>query len=221
VRAESSVLFQLNQIFLCGINQIVTAGEYDESSKEVKMKKSLIQFITIIPLALLLCLTFSCQRQGEVGITEEEVQAIADRVLEIWNEGNLDLIDELYAPDYVRHYVDIYEDIVGIDAYKKWVTDTRTTYPDFTVIIEETIFKDDKIVSKFKVTATNTGPLNTPFGELPPTGKKIQFLGVTIMHIVDGKIIEDCIYFNQASVLQQLGFTFTPPQPPESPEEKK
>jgi len=185
------------------------------------MKKSLIQFITIIPLALLLCLTFSCQRQGEVGITEEEVQAIADRVLEIWNEGNLDLIDELYAPDYVRHYVDIYEDIVGIDAYKKWVTDTRTTYPDFTVIIEETIFKDDKIVSKFKVTATNTGPLNTPFGELPPTGKKIQFLGVTIMHIVDGKIIEDCIYFNQASVLQQLGFTFTPPQPPESPEEKK
>jgi len=35
------------------------------------MKKSLLQFIIIIPLALLLCFTFSCQQQVEEGITEE------------------------------------------------------------------------------------------------------------------------------------------------------
>ena len=40
------------------------------------MKKSLIQFITIIPLALLLCLTFSCQKQGEE-VAEEAVAKVA------------------------------------------------------------------------------------------------------------------------------------------------
>ncbi len=37
----------------------------------------------IIPLALFLCLTFSCQRQVEEGITEEEAQAFADLILEM------------------------------------------------------------------------------------------------------------------------------------------
>lgn len=179
------------------------------------MKRSIFKLTMIIPLFLLLCFVISCQKQAEEGITEAEVQVIADGVLEIWNEGNLDLIDELYAPDYLRHYVDIYEDIAGIDAYKKWVTDSRTTYPDFNVIIHELIFKSDKVIAKYTFTATNTGPLNTPAGELPPTGKTIRVSGATIMHIADGKIVEEWLYFNQASAMQQLGFTITPPAPPE------
>jgi len=179
------------------------------------MKKSLIQFSWIIPLVLVLCFALSCQQQVEEGITEEEVQAISERYTKVWNEGNLELIDELHATGYVRHYVDIYEDIVGINAYKKWVTDTRTIYPDFTVTIDETMFKDDKIIVKATVTGTNTGPLITPMGELPPTGKKIQFRAVGIIQVVDGQITEEWIYFNQAPVLLQLGFTLMPPQPPE------
>lgn len=179
------------------------------------MKKSLIQFSLIIPLVLVLCFAFSCQQQDEKGISEEEVQAISERYLKVWNEGDLDVIDELHAPGYVRHYVDIYEDFVGIDAYKKWVTDTRTTFPDFTVTIEETFFAVDKIVVKATVTGTNTGPLKTPMGEMPPTGKKMRFRAAAIMQIVDGQITEEWIYYNQAPVLQQLGYTLMPPQPPE------
>jgi hypothetical protein len=52
----------------------------------------------ILPLVFLLCFTFSCQKQvtEEVpeGITEEEAKAFMDATLEIWNEGNLDLVDE-------------------------------------------------------------------------------------------------------------------------------
>lgn len=106
-------------------------------------------------------------------------------------------------------------DIVGLDEFKNWVTGTRTAYPDFNAVIEETIFKDDKIVSRFTVTATNTGPLTTPYGELPPTGKKVQFFGVNIIQVVNEKIIEEWLYYNQASYLQRLGFTITPPAPPE------
>jgi steroid delta-isomerase-like uncharacterized protein len=182
------------------------------------MKKSLFQFITIIPLALLLCLSFSCQQQVEEGITEEEAKAFVDQDLEIWNEGNLAVVDEGYDPDYTRHYVDIFEDIVGIDAFKQWITDVRTAFPDFHITIEgEIIVKTDKIVSRRIGEGTNLGS----FLGLPPTGKKVKFFGVNILHIVNGKVVEEWVYFNQASLLQQLGFTLTPPQPPESPEEKK
>lgn len=142
--------------------------------------------------------------------------------MDLWNEGNLSLVDEIYSTDYVRRYVDIYEDIVGIDAYKQWITNTRTMLPDFHVTSEaEMIVKDDKIVSRWIAEGTNTGPLITPFGTFPSTGKKVRFYGASIIHVVDGKIVEEWIYFNQASLLQQLGFTITPPAPPEPLEEKK
>jgi predicted ester cyclase len=113
-------------------------------------------------------------------------------------------------------------DIVGIDAYKQWITNTRATFPDFNVTQDgEMIAKGDKIVSRWIVDGTNTGPLNTPFGSFPSTGKKVRFYGVLILHIVDGKIAEEWLYYNQSSLLQQLGFTFIPPQSQEPPEEKK
>jgi steroid delta-isomerase-like uncharacterized protein len=179
--------------------------------------KKLLMFI---PLVFLLCLTFSCQ-QGEEGITDEEAKTFIDAVFKIWNDNNLDLVDEFYSTDYVRHYVDMYEDIVGIDAYKQWITNTLTIFPDFNVTQDgEMIAKGDKIISRWIVEGTNTGPLNLPVGSFPSTGKKVRFYGVSIFHIVDGKIAEEWLYFNQASLLQQLGFTLTPPQLPEQPEEK-
>ncbi|MEE9501928.1 MAG: ester cyclase [Candidatus Aminicenantaceae bacterium] len=68
---------------------------------------------------------------------------------------------------------------------------------------------------------TNTGSFHTPLGDIHATGKKVQFSGVAIDRVDEGKIVEKWVYFNVLYVLQQLGFTITPPQPPEPPEEKK
>jgi len=179
------------------------------------MKKSMLQITTIIPIILLLCFTFSCQQQIEEGITEEEAKAFIDRDFEIWNEGNLALADDLLAPDYVQHSGEL-EDIVGIDAFKKDLTVLRTDFPDFNFTIEDLIVKNDKIVYRWIATGTNTGTTS----DIPPTGKKIRVSGVAIMHVVNGKYVEKWMYYNQATVLRQLGFTFTPPQPP-APQEKE
>lgn len=158
-----------------------------------------IQFVVLV---ILLAFVISCQQAGINAQDEERTR----RVLEVWNTGNLELVDEVYSPDYVRHYVDIYEDIVGIDAYKEWVTSTRTTFPDFNVTIHETIKSGDTFASRYTLTGTNTGP-----GNFPPTGKKIKVSGATIIKVAEGKIVEEWLYFNQAAMLTQLGFTITPP----------
>jgi len=180
------------------------------------MEKLLFQY-AVVPAFFLLCITFSCQQQGKNLKAEEEMKALAERSLEIWNEGNLDLIDELIAPNCIRHEVDISEDLVGTEAYKEYVTSMRTTYPDFNVMMDELIIKDDKIIMRWTLTGTNTGPR----GELPPTGNKIKVSGINVNKIVEGKTVEEWVYYNYAAGLTQLGFTITPPvQEGEQPEEQ-
>ena len=165
------------------------------------MKKIIFSF-----LALSLITGFaSCQEKID---KEKEMKALADKYLELWNEGNLSLCDEILSPEIVRHTVDVYEDIIGIEAFKEYVIRQRTSFPDFNATIDELIIKGDNTVGRWTVTGTNTGP----FGDMPPTGKKIKYSGVNVSHVVDGKIIEEWVYFNQAALLTKLGFTITPPE---------
>jgi len=182
------------------------------------MKKSLLQFTKVIPL-ILFCFALGCQQQVEEGITEEEAKAITDRVLEIWNTGNLALVDEVYALEVVAHSSSSPEDMVGPEGIKGWVKNTRTAFPDFNMTFDEIIVKGDIIVTRWKSTGTNTGIFHLPSGDLPPTGKKIKVSGIAINRVENGKAVDELVVFNLLDMLQQLGFTLTPPAPP-PPEEK-
>ena len=54
-------------------------------------------------------------------------------------------------------------------------------------------------------TGFNTGPLNTPAGAIPPTGKKASVDGVLITTIKAGKIVREETYWNVPDLLAQLG----------------
>ena len=107
------------------------------------------------------------------------------------------MADELIAPDYVEHTADKSEDVVGIDAFKEWITNIRTNYPDFNLTVEELIVKDDRIVWRWIITGTNTGTTS----DIPPTGKKIRIEGIGIIRVVNGKFVERLVYFNEATML--------------------
>ena len=175
------------------------------------MKKSILSWTKTTFVAtfilFLLCLTFSCKQQVEEEITEEEAKALVERDMEIYNEGNLTFVNEHIDSNYVEHDAANPEDIVGIDAYKEYVTNMRTNYPDVNFTVEELIVKDDRIVWRWVCTGTNTGTTS----DIPPTGKKIRIEGVGILRVVDGKIVERLPYWNEATMLRQLGFTITPP----------
>jgi steroid delta-isomerase-like uncharacterized protein len=178
------------------------------------------KLITISFLVFLFCFTFGCQ-QGEEGITDEEARTIGDIYVKARNEVNLALLDEIYAPNVLVHDCSSPEDIVGLEALKEYYSYTHKALPDLYATIDETIVKGDKIIWVWTFTATNTGPFHTPLGDIPATGKKVQFSGVAIDRVDEGKIVEEWVYFNVLQMLQQLGFTLTPPKPPETPEEKR
>lgn len=179
------------------------------------MRKSLIQNTMIVTLTLLLCFTFGCQQQVEEGLTEEEAKALIEGFVKFRNEGDLASADKVMHPECVIRYSNLPDEIVGLDAYKEYDKMTRITFPDFKMTVDDFFVKDDKIVAYWTLDATNTGPLVTPMGELLPTNKKIHISGIGVSYIVDGKIKEDVAYFDMLNLMQQLGFTLTPPAPSE------
>jgi steroid delta-isomerase-like uncharacterized protein len=139
-------------------------------------------------------------------LTEEEMKALANRYVEAYNVGDLSIFDEIISPEIVQHNIE--GDIIGIEAFKESAASLRTAYPDIKLSFDELILKGDKIVTRWTITGTNTGPSS----DLPPTGKNIKVSGVTIGHIINGKTNEEWVYYNGAAVLNQLGFKITPPE---------
>jgi len=179
------------------------------------MEKLLFQCIAIVPLTLLLGITSGCRKQVKGAITEEEARGIIEEFVKFRNEGDLASADRVMHPECVIRYPNLPQEIVGLDAYKEYDRMTRVAFPDFKMTITDFFVKDDKIVSYWTIDATNSGPLMTPAGELPATNRKVHLSGIAVSRIVEGKIKEDAGYFNMSDMMQQLGFTLTPPQPPE------
>ncbi len=173
--------------------------------------KDLIQIlpkILVVFAIILICYTFSCNQQIAEGLTDEEASAILDKILKVYNEGNLELVDEIVAPENKLHHSVYPEDIVGLEAFKNYITNTRSSFPDMNLTFDETVVKGNNIISRWTFVGTNTDSI----GELPPTGKKVSYSGLSLSHITNGKFAESWIIFNVLGMYKQLGFTVIPPQ---------
>jgi steroid delta-isomerase-like uncharacterized protein len=165
------------------------------------MFKSNFSFLSLFIL-LSLFIYGGCQPQEERTYTEAEMQAIWDNNDQLWNGGNLDLVDALYAEGCVRHNADMgdSEGPEGVKEFVKWV---YTAYPDFKVSFDKRFELDDRLVAHWSATGTNDGPLNE---NMPPTGKKVAFTGLAMSVIENGKITEEWVYYNQLPLYSQMGY---------------
>ena len=104
-----------------------------------------------------------------------------DRIpLEIINQGKLELIDELYAPEYVDRTPQ-----PGLaptrDGFKQFVTSLRTAFPDIRYTIEDSIECGNKFVHRVTAKGTMTGE----FAGMAPTGKHATWTEIHIVRFVN------------------------------------
>jgi len=141
----------------------------------------------------------------------EQNKVIARRYFEeIWNQGNLAVVDETFAPTFVGHGppnpLFPTGDYHGPEGQKQLVTMYRSAFPDGTFTIEDMIAVEDKVVTRWVIRATHQGAM----GDLPPTGKSVTLPGITIARFADGKYVEDWHNWETLGLMQQLGVA---PQP--------
>lgn len=173
--------------------------------------KKLLVFACLMILA---CLALSAQIEMEPGACEKKAQVMLDKVLEMWNKGNLALIPELYTAGCVASTSTFPEPFVGHEGIKKWIENTRTMMPDMVMAFPEILAQRDKIATIWTMTGTQTGPIVMPGGTLPATGRKVQITGMSIDYLKDGKFVKEIVVFNVLEMMMQLGFTLNPPTPP-------
>ena len=135
-------------------------------------------------------------------MSTEENKAIARRVNdEIWSEGHLDVIDELFADDFVATIVGAPEQIRGPQGFREFVVTYRTAFPDLRITVDEQFAEGETVVTRWTATGTNEGELMG----MPATGKQVTTAGININRISGGKLVEGWGLFDQLGLLQQLG----------------
>ncbi|HKR02236.1 MAG TPA: ester cyclase [Pyrinomonadaceae bacterium] len=122
---------------------------------------------------------------------------------EVWNKGRESAIDEMFADEGIAHgLVDEQgEELRGPAGYKPFYHKLRAAFPDIQVAVEDCICEGDKAAARCRVTARHTGE---GFG-IAPTGNPVEFTGIAIVRVKDGKIVEAWNNFDFASLNQQIG----------------
>ena len=129
----------------------------------------------------------------------EENKAIVRKMIQAINEQNLASLDELMAPDLVLHMHD--QRMQGWKVNRQVIEGETKAFPDLHVTIEDIIAEADKVCVRLQETATHAGE----YRGLAPTGNKLSYTVVTIWRLVEGKIVEGWIVYDQLDFLKQLG----------------
>lgn len=132
----------------------------------------------------------------------QQNKGIARRALvEVFQEGRLDIVDELISPSYVGYDSAMPEPVRGPSGAKESAKGYRDAFPDLKFTIDEQIAEGDSVVTRWTARGTHEGEL---FG-ISPTGKEATSTGITINRIVDGKIVEARTNWDTLGLLQQIG----------------
>ena len=84
-------------------------------------------------------------------------------------------------------------------------------FPDGTLTFGRQFLGDDGAATEVVFSGTHTGPMATPNGPVPPTGKRVNVHSVSILRFEDGRIASERVYFDQLELLTQLGLAPAPP----------
>ena len=118
---------------------------------------------------------------------------------EILNKGNLEVFNELCAPNFVKHAIPPNPDF-GIEGSKQSVMMLRNAFPDIKYTVEDMIEDGDKLVARWSAKGTHKGE----FMGIPPTGRQVSFTGIEIIRVKDGKAVEEWEELDRAGLMGQL-----------------
>lgn len=131
----------------------------------------------------------------------EENKALYRRMTEaVWNKGNLDAIDDFFAPDVLIHSAPP-EWPAGSAGVKATVSMWRGAFPDFELDSHFVIAEGDKVANYWTITGTHSGELMG----VPATGKHIEIYGMSLVRIEGGKIVEIWGASDQLGLMRELG----------------
>ena len=122
---------------------------------------------------------------------------------EVWNKGRVDAIDEMFDENGIAHGLsdDPSNPIKGPAGFKPFHAVFREAFPNMMITVEDTIAEDDKVAARCSVRAKHEGE----FMGRAATQAPVDFTGITIVRIYNGKIVEAWNNFDFMTMYKQTG----------------
>lgn len=118
---------------------------------------------------------------------------------EVWNEQNLDVLDEIAAPTILHHGA-AFPDVSGIDGVKGALSRQFETFPDLSLVVDDAFADDNVAVVRWSGSATQEGEF---LGE-PGSGSTVNVTGVNVYRMECGQIVESWSEMNTLDMLYQI-----------------
>lgn len=122
-----------------------------------------------------------------------------------FNTHNVSLLLSLVTDDFELVDVALGMSWHGPQGWGEWLQNWTTSMPDANVQLNTITAQGDQVVTEHTGGGTHTGPLNTPMGSIPPTGKPVQLKFAEVFEMRDGKIKTLRAYWDTATLMRQLG----------------
>jgi steroid delta-isomerase-like uncharacterized protein len=134
-------------------------------------------------------------------LTSEQNKAIVRRAFEEPWQGNLDVVDELIATQYIGHDPANPEPLHGPEGVKEFISSYRAAFPDARITVEEQLAEGNLVATRWSGRGTHEGELMG----VAPTGKKVTVSGLAISRLENGKIVEEFQNWDNFGLMKQLG----------------
>jgi steroid delta-isomerase-like uncharacterized protein len=137
------------------------------------------------------------------------LRELVERHYENVSTVNIESENDIFHPDVVT--IDpAAGEMRGLEAFKAYERSFHTAFPDGRLVLTSAIESDGRIAVEGSFVGTHTGPLVSPAGELPATNRSLNLAMSDFFETRDGKIVAHRIYYDQTSLLAQLGLLPAP-----------
>ncbi len=116
-----------------------------------------------------------------------------------FNKGNIDLLDELCAPNYVWHLGG--REVRGLAATKELMGMYLRAFPGMQCSVEDQVAEGDRVVTRWTMRGTHKGDLEG----IAATGKAVTLTGIAVARVEGGKVVEEWENFDELAMMQQIG----------------
>ena len=137
-----------------------------------------------------------------MGDLEEQNKSVVRRFGEAQRNRRLDLLDELVAPDFVRHcQATPWLQIRSREEFKRFLEEDWKAVPDGTISERLLVAEGDYVAMYVQYSGTHTGQ----WGPIAPSHKRFELDCIGVIRLAGGKIAELWITWDNVAVLTQLG----------------
>jgi steroid delta-isomerase-like uncharacterized protein len=131
--------------------------------------------------------------------------ALVAKVYDLWNDRDLERALDLATDDIEIRLVATGQTLTGRDGFRRFMERFVSASSDMKKHITNQVVSADQVVSEFTLRGTHDGPLRTPTGEIPPTGREIQLEVVEVIGVRGDKIAWIRNYSDTTTLMRQLG----------------